>query len=160
MKKILLISITLLFNLSVVQAEELAWTDFNDKFKAGEIELNCRSLACAAKWGANRTNLRKLDSESDWYELAELTAKLNQNGLLAYYYLAKSAIMLGLYDAADMYIDKSTYDGVDRSCILGTCEGIDINDAFLGFRFRINKHRENEANGIKEDSGAMLWVID
>ena len=142
MKKIILILIILLSTLSTAQADELAWTDFNDKFKAGEIELNCRSLACAAKWGVNRPILRQLDSESDWYELAELTAKLNQNGLLAYYYLAKSAIMLELYDAADMYMDKSTYDGVDRSCILGTCEGIDINRAFLRFRFAIDESRK------------------
>ena len=51
MKKILLMSIILSFRLSEAQAGELAWTDFNDKFKAGEIELSCRSLVCAAKWG-------------------------------------------------------------------------------------------------------------
>lgn len=134
MRKAFLITILLLVEMSTINADELTSSNFDEIFKAGKVELKCE-IPCALRWGWNRKDLRKLDSEGKWYELAKRTAELNQHDFLAFYYLVKAAFNLGYYEATLVYIENSF--GTDRNCRFDSCEGIKIEEELIKFRQQI-----------------------
>jgi len=124
------------------QAYEFDSNQFENDFKAGKVELKCGNPVCAGRWGINRNELKAYNNNSEWMELAKRTAELNTNKILAYYYLAKSALNLGYYDAALIYIENSKNNSVNRLCLLGSCEGIDVQNELEGFKSKINQAKE------------------
>lgn len=124
------------------QAYEFDNNQFENDFKAGLVELKCGNPVCGGRWGFNRRELKAYNNNSEWMELAKRTAELNTNKILAYYYLAKSALNLGYYDAALTYIENSKNNSVNRLCLLGSCEGIDVENELAGFKSRINQAKE------------------
>ena len=130
MRKLILFLMLLLATPLVFSAENKD-QDFHEKFVAGNVTLTCSNIFCAGRFGANRDDLITLVSTESWEELAKKTAEINYKHQMAYYYLAKAAIRLGYYDAASAYITKAGDPSINRLCLLGSCEGIDL-EAELG----------------------------
>lgn len=145
--------LTAVFLLSIFSGNALADdaipSSFEDKFKQGDIVQTC-VLSCMFKWGLTRDELKKLNDEGNWLQLAEKTADVKYGHELAYYFLAKSAFNLGYYDAALSYIEKSKSKVIP--CLPTTCYGINVSDEFSIFKLRIAesnpKPSENAAQAI------------
>ena len=107
--------------------------DFHEKFVAGKVTLTCR-ITCSFEFGWSRSKLLKLETDLAWEALAGRVAEINHSDTLAYYYLAKSALRLGHLDAASAYIAATR---VRISCILGICDGHDVEADLIKFESEI-----------------------
>ena len=107
--------------------------DFHEKFVAGKVTLTCR-ITCSFEFGWSRSKLLKLETDLAWEALAGRVAEINHSDTLAYYYLAKSALRLGHLDAASAYIAATR---VRISCILGVCDGHDVEADLIKFESEI-----------------------
>lgn len=107
--------------------------DFHEKFVAGKVTLTCR-ITCSFEFGWSRSKLLKLETDLAWEALARRVAEINHSDTLAYYYLAKSALRLGHLDAASAYIAATR---VRISCILGICDGHDVEADLIKFESEI-----------------------
>ena len=134
------------------KAEELDNNQFESSFKTGLVELNCGNLICAGRWGANRRDLKAYINNADWMLLAKRTSELNYQHILGYYYLAKSAFMLGYYDAAKEYIDKSQSSDVKKNCGLGVCEGLDMQIELARLENQIAQAKETQTKAKPQDT--------
>ncbi|MFD1123648.1 S1C family serine protease [Methylophilus flavus] len=120
---------------TTVHAEESV---FENKFKTGELKLEC-GKSCMFKWGVIRTELKKLDDEKNWIDLAKRTHDVQYSHELAHYYLVKSAINLGYYDAAKTYIENSK--NIVTSCLPTTCFGIDTQEEYEKFSKLVSENQ-------------------
>ena len=99
--------------------------ELSDKFKDGEVRLDCR-LACSGTWGWNRPNLKKLHDSNKWEELAITVLRIGFVNDLSYYYLARAAEGFGYYDAAAEYYQLSLAVPFPEKCggaIINNCDG-------------------------------------
>lgn len=120
---------------------------FEDHLKRGEVVQEC-GIACMLKWGFERTELKKLNDEGKWLELAYKTAKVKYKHELAYYYLAKASLNLGHLDGAMTYIERANENVM--ICLPSTCDGIDIKDDFKKFREEISSAKMKQAKVAKD----------
>ena len=123
------------FAATAVRAETLGNKDqdFHEKFVAGKVTLTC-GITCSFESGWNKSKLLKLETDLAWEALARRVAEINYSDTLAYYYLAKSALRLGYLDAASAYIAATR---VRISCILGVCDGHDVEADLIKFESEI-----------------------
>ncbi len=120
---------------------------FETKFSAGEITLTCGNVLCAGRWGSNKRDLLRLSNTDEWVALAKQTADLNYKHVLGYYYLAKAAIKLGYFDAAEIYITRAKDKSVNQVCMFGNCEGLNIDAEFAKFNQIIIDQKVGVNNG-------------
>lgn len=138
---------------STVNAGEDAFTSFEEQLKNGQVIQDC-GFSCAWKWGVNRGELKELNETGVWLKLAKRTAELKYKNELAYYYLAKSALKLGYFDAALIYIDKANENR--NGCHLGTCDGINIDEEFATFQQQIQQAKSNPESSINKQVTGLI----
>ena len=125
-----------------IRAEEFDINQFESNFKLGLIELKCGNIICKGKWGANRSDLKTYSDNAEWILLAKRISELNTNTILAYFYLTKAAVNLGYYDAAATYLEHSKEKSVNKICLLGSCEGLDMQSEFTSLENQIAQGKE------------------
>jgi len=121
---------------------------FKEKFSAGQVSLGCEDSICASKWTANRSNLIQLYKNSDWLNLAKSVADLNTPNILSYFYLTKSAYMLGYYDASVKYWNL-TQRRPYKECKFNACSEVNFDFQMSELRFRLNELIRKGAIEIK-----------
>jgi S1-C subfamily serine protease len=97
----------------------------SDKFKDGEVRLDCR-VACSGTYGWNRPNLRKLHDSDKWEELAITVLRIGFVNDQSYYYLARAAEGFGFYDAAEEYYRLGLAVPFAETCrggMINVCDG-------------------------------------
>ncbi len=134
----------------------------DQNFSVEGIRLECNTGECRNKFNASREELGILDRQEKWSELARLIATLNTRNTLAYYYLAKSALKLGHYDASMVYMGDSEGVGMDKSCIRPpkSCSDLDIESEFSEFsRIVFNEKSTGNSSAALKNSNKADVVI-
>lgn len=100
-----------------------------NKFKAGEIVLDC-DLLCSFANGSNRKSVMELYDSHRWQDLAIVISKVNFPRDLNYFYLGKAAEELGYKEAAVAYYKMAVeLSSTSKRCdyvFKYQCNGIDV----------------------------------
>ena len=122
----ILLSCTTVPSSGVKPIETSEGWELSDKFKDGQVRLDCR-VACSGTYGWNRPSLRKLHDSAKWEELPMMTfLRIRFVNDQSYYYLAQAAEGFGFYNAADEYYQLSMSVPFAETCgggIINVCDG-------------------------------------
>ena len=121
----ILLSCTTVPSSGVKPIETSEGWELSDKFKDGQVRLDCR-VACSGTYGWNRPSLRKLHDSAKWEELAIIVLRIGFVNDQSYYYLARAAEGFGFYNAADEYYQLSMSVPFAETCgggIINVCDG-------------------------------------